>query len=153
MKKNNVILLIPHYKNIEGLYVSLSSIDKNENLDILIVDDGSNITIDEDKLKLSFLGKGQVFFEYLEENSGIEIALNKGLNFILNKKYKYTARLDCGDICIKDRFNIQENFLETNQDIALVGTNVNFLDTEGKLLYTLTVPEKDKQIRKKMFIY
>lgn len=152
MKKNNVILLIPHYKNIEGLYVSLSSIDKNENLDILIVDDGSNITIDEDKLKLSFLGKGQVFFEYLEENSGIEIALNKGLNFILNKKYKYTARLDCGDICIKDRFNIQENFLEANQDIALVGTNVNFLDTEGKLLYTLTVPEKDKQIRKKMFI-
>ena len=111
MNRNKVILLIPHYKNMNGLCTSLSSIDKNENLDILIVDDGSNIGFDENKIRTSFFGKGFVFFEYLKENSGIEIALNRGLDFILNKKYTYTARLDCGDICIKDRFKIQESYL------------------------------------------
>ncbi|PQJ77190.1 glycosyltransferase [Polaribacter glomeratus] len=152
MNRNNIILLIPHYKNIDGLYASLSSIDKNENLDVLIVDDGSNLDIDETKIRASFIGNGVVFFEYLKENSGIEIALNKGLNFSTKNKYKYTARLDCGDICVKDRFKIQETYLELHQDISLVGTNVDFLDTKGNLLYTLNVPEKDKQIRKKMFI-
>jgi hypothetical protein len=152
MNRNSVILLIPHYKNIKGLYDSLSSIGTNENLDILIVDDGSNIYLDEDKLRASFLGKGVVFFEYLKENKGIEIALNKGLEFILNKEYIYTSRLDCGDLCVKDRFKIQESYLDLNKDISLVGTNVDFLDTKGSLLYTLAVPKKDKQIRKKMFI-
>jgi len=76
MNRNKVILLIPHYKNMKGLCTSLSSIDKNESLDILIVDDGSNMDFDENKIRTSFLGKGLVFFEYLKENSGIEIALN-----------------------------------------------------------------------------
>jgi hypothetical protein len=152
MNKNNTILLIPHYKNIDGLYASLSSIDKNENLDVLIVDDGSNLDIDETKIRASFIGNRAVFFEYLKENSGIEIALNEGLKFIIKNKYKYTARLDCGDICVKNRFKIQETYLELNEDISLVGTNVDFLDTKGNLLYTLNLPEKDKQIRKKMFI-
>jgi hypothetical protein len=152
MNKNKTILLIPHYKNIDGLYASLSSIDKNENLDVLIVDDGSKVVLDETKIKGIFLGNGAVFFEYLKQNSGIEIALNEGLKFIIKNKYKYTARLDCGDICINDRFKIQETYLELNEDISLVGTNVDFLDIKGNLLYTLNVPEKDKQIRKKMFI-
>lgn len=152
MKRNKVILLIPHYKNLNGLMTSISSIDKDEYLDILIVDDGSNIEIDENKVSAAFLGTGDVYFQYLKENKGIEMALNKGLEFILNKNYIYTARLDCGDICIKERFKTQELFLDYNKDISLVGTNVDFLDTKGSLLYTLKVPEKDKQIRKKMFI-
>lgn len=152
MKRNRVILLIPHYKNLKGLMTSISSIDKDEYLDILIVDDGSNLEIDEKKLSAAFLGNGNVYFQYLKENKGIEIALNTGLEFILNKNYIYTARLDCGDICIKERFKTQELFLDSNTDISLVGSNVDFLDTKGNLIYTLKVPEKDKQIRNKMFI-
>ena len=152
MNRNNVVLLIPHYKNLDGLCTSLSSIDKNECLDVLIIDDGSNIDFDENKIRTFFFGKGFVFFQYLKENSGIEIALNNGLEFILNKKYTYTARLDCGDLCVKDRFKTQETYLDLNKDISLVGTNVDFLDTNGNLVYTLIVPEKDELIRKKMFI-
>lgn len=61
MDKNRVILLIPHYNNINGLFTSLSSINKEENLDVLIVDDGSKVRIDEHKLTAAYLGKGTVF--------------------------------------------------------------------------------------------
>lgn len=149
---NKVILLIPHFNNPKGLYKSLKSIGKDELLDVIIVDDGSSIKFDENKVKSSYLGEGSIFFEYLKGNKGIEIALNIGLEFILNRKYEFTARLDCGDICINDRFKNQQLFLETNKEIVLVGSNVDFLDIKGKLVYTLKVPEKDKHIRKKMFI-
>jgi hypothetical protein len=150
--KNKVILLIPHYKNVKGLKTSLLSIGNKENLDVLIVDDGSNIMIDEEDIRNCFLGQGNVSFIYLKENKGIEIALNTGLKYILDKKYELTSRLDCGDICVKDRFKQQQSFLEKNKDIVLVGSNVNFVDTSGNLVYVLKVPEKDKRIRKKMFI-
>jgi len=149
---NKVILLIPHYNNPSGLCKSLKSIGIDEFLDVIVVDDGSTIKFDESKVKSSYLGKGVVYFKYLKVNKGIEIALNQGLEFILNKKYKFTARLDCGDICVKDRFKIQETFLKLNNEVALVGSNVDFVNLNGNLVYTLKVPEKDKLIRKKMFL-
>lgn len=149
---NRTILLIPHYNYPIGLYKSLKSIDKEELLDIIIVDDGSTIKFEEKKVRSTYLGRGDVYFEYLIENKGIEIALNKGLEFNLKNKYEFTARLDCGDVCIKDRFKIQESFLDCNKEISLVGSNVDFVDLKSNLLYTLKVPEKDKLIRKKMFI-
>ena len=149
---NKVILLIPHYNNIKGLKTSLLSIGNEEKIDVLIIDDGSESIIDEEEVRMCFLGQGNVSFIYLKENKGIEIALNTGLKYILDKKYELTSRLDCGDICVKDRFKQQQSFLEKNKDIVLVGSNVNFVDTSGNLAYVLKVPEKDKRIRKKMFI-
>ncbi|QXP63429.1 MULTISPECIES: glycosyltransferase [unclassified Polaribacter] len=149
---NRVILLIPHFNNPIGLYKSLKSINKEEFLDVIIVDDGSAIKFDENTVRSSYLANGEVYFEYLPENKGIEIALNKGLEFILKKEYEFTARLDCGDVCIEERFKIQESFLDFNKEIVLVGSNVEFVDLKGNLVYTLKVPEKDKLIRKKMFI-
>ncbi|MDG1111499.1 MAG: glycosyl transferase family 2, partial [Polaribacter sp.] len=94
----------------------------------------------------------KIFFIYLQQNSGIEIALNKGLEYIIKNKYTYTARLDCGDICLGDRFQLQKYFLKEAPSISLVGSNVNFVDTNGAHLYTVKVPEKDEFIRKKMYV-
>ena len=149
---NKVILLIPYFNNPKGLYTSLKSINKEEELDILIVDDGSTIKFDEVICKSSFLAKGDVYFNSLEVNKGIEHALNLGLKTILNKEYKYIARLDCGDICARDRFLKQVSFLERNSDISLIGSNVNFMNSKGEFLYKLITPSKDKVIRKKMYI-
>ena len=74
---NKLVLLIPHYDNHKGLLVSLASIGCNENLDVLIVDDGSNNKFDEIEVKKAFQATGNIFFIYLQQNSGIEIALNK----------------------------------------------------------------------------
>lgn len=149
---NDVIVLIPHFNNIKGLYKSLASIGENENIDVLIVDDGSVVDIDQKVIKSFFKAKGEVFFEFLKVNSGIEIALNTGLKIILKKGYKYIARLDCGDKCLQDRFKKQLLFLENNTEISLVGTNVSFFDEQENFLYNLKVPTDDGRIRKKMYI-
>ena len=150
---NNSIVLIPHYNNFNGLLKSISSIEINENIDVLIVDDGSNKnTINEVKIKDSFKGYGNIYFKYLLKNKGIEYALNEGLKFIIKKKYKYTARLDCDDICLNRRFYKQKQFLENNPEIKLIGSNVIFKDTKGNTLYKLNLPEKHKDIKKKMYL-
>jgi glycosyltransferase involved in cell wall biosynthesis len=149
---NNLILLIPHYNNLSGLTASLGSINREEKLDVIIVDDGSDKQIDESKIRNSFLAEGSIEFIYLKKNRGIEIALNVGLEYIVKKNYTYTARLDCGDFCLNNRFRDQKLFLENNNKISLVGSNVKFFDTNGIYLYTLKVPTSDKLIRKKMFI-
>ena len=149
---NSVILLIPHFNNPEGLCKSLQSIGLNECVDILIVDDGSKKQqIDEATLKLVFKAKGTIYFEYLQENQGIENALNHGLQFILTKQYQYIARIDCGDLCLGERFRIQQQFLTENREIKIVGTNVIAVGIDDKFLYKLTMPEKDEEIRNKMY--
>ena len=149
---NNTIVLIPHFNNLKGLYKSISSIGLNECVDILIVDDGSSSKIIEKEVNAKFKAQGILFIEYLESNLGIEHALNKGLEIILEKGYKYTARLDCGDICVDNRFKVQEAFLETHSEIVLVGSNVNFVDTSGNLIYYLKMPSENVEIKKKMYL-
>ncbi len=147
-----LILLIPHYNNPKGLLASIASIGATEEIDVLIVDDGSQDALDEEKIRASLKAKGAIFFLYLSENKGIEQALNSGLEFILKKKYIFTARLDCGDICHPKRFQKQVDFLTKEKDIALVGSSVHFVNTQGTFLYKVTVPTTDSLIRKKMFV-
>lgn len=152
--KNNVALLIPHYNNPEGLIKSINSIDDIQDIDVFVIDDGSEEEkIDEIKTNKFFKNNGQIFFFYLKQNQGIEHALNEGINQILQiNNYKYTARLDCGDLCEKDRFYKQRKFLDENLDVKLLGTNVKAQNQDGKFLYTLKFPQKHKDIKNKMYI-
>jgi len=149
---NNVILLIPHYNNPEGLEKSIASIGESEVLDLMIIDDGSTISFEEKRIRTAFKARGSVFFKYLKTNQGIEYALNVGLKYIIEKGYTYTARLDCGDICVSDRFIKQVSFLNENKDISLIGSDVDFVSTKGDFLYKLKVPKENKVIRRKMYI-
>ncbi len=148
---NKTLLLIPHYNNQEGLKKSIRSICAKEKIDILVVDDGSSNSLDEVLIIKGFKAQGSIFFQYLGKNKGIEHALNFGLEIACNKKYKFLARLDCGDTIIGSRFEIQEQFLEKN-DIALVGSNVNFVNEKGEVLYKVSLPTTDTDIRKKMYL-
>lgn len=151
---NETVLLIPHFNNPSGLISSLSSIDKSECIDIVIVDDGSRrYKIEETVVNNSFKASGNITYLYLIENLGIEYALNLGLDFIIEQnKYKYIARLDCGDICLGKRFKIQEAFLREKPEIKLVGSNVICTNLEGVFLYKFLYPEKSEEIKNKMFL-
>jgi glycosyltransferase involved in cell wall biosynthesis len=150
---NRTILLIPHYNNPEGLNRSLASIDVSENIDVIIVDDGSRkALINEKALNTSFRASGTIKYIYLAENQGIERALNAGLDYILSKEYEYIARLDSDDECIGNRFKIQESFLDIHQDIVLVGSNAIAVSPEGEFLFNIIKPEHSEDIRNKMFL-
>ena len=150
---NKVVVLIPHFNNVEGLKKSIISINENENLDLLIVDDGSLIErINEEEIISVFSVKGKIIFIYMDENKGIEHALNNGLKYLIDKEYKYIARLDVGDICLNMRFKKQFDFLEQNEEIGLIGSNVLIKDIQGNLLYKIKVPTDSVSIKNRMFI-
>jgi hypothetical protein len=151
---NNCALLIPHYNNPEGLVKSIQSIDESENIDIFIIDDGSlKNKIDESQIRKVFAANGKIYFDYFDKNKGIEHALNRGLNLISEKgNYKFIARLDCGDLCLGKRFQIQQTFLEENEQIVLVGSNARAVDVNNNFLYNYVHPEKDKEIKNKMHV-
>lgn len=151
---NKSVLLIPHYNNPMGLISSIASIQASEKIDIVVVDDGSiNRKIDETATRNALKSKGEIIYLYLKKNEGIEYALNAGLDYIVKKQqYQFIARLDCGDICLGNRFHIQETFLIENPDIKLVGSNAIAVNTEGKFLYNTIFPENSKEIENKMFI-
>lgn len=151
---NKIALLIPHYNEPNGLIKSLNSISQNEAIDVFVIDDGSiKEKINEHEARKAFSANGNIFFKYLIKNIGLENALNEGLKMIVEKEnYTFIARLDCGDTCIGNRFEIQEKFLNKNPDIMLVGSKVICVDMKDNFLYNIDYPEKDKEIRKKMYI-
>jgi len=149
--KNKVLLLIPHYNRPEKLQLSIESIDENEKIDVIIVDDGSIEIFDEKKIQSSFRGHGTIFFKYLDNNQGIEEALNVGLKFGIENKYEFIARLDCGDLCTNNRFLKQENFLENNLDYGLVGSQVLFFELDSDKTFILRFPTDNKSIKNKLF--
>jgi glycosyltransferase involved in cell wall biosynthesis len=65
------------------------------------------------------------------KNLGLQISLNKGLKVA---RGKYIARMDADDISLKERFNIQVNYLESNPDIYLIGGSAIVIDEGGNKL-------------------
>ena len=146
-------MLIPHYNNPAGLLNSVASIGPTENVDVLVVDDGSSVRFQETKIRQSARFGRQIFFVYLPQNQGIGAALNAGLVWIRLRKYEYVARLDCGDLCHPKRFEKQEAFLSQNPKIDLVGSWALYVDEAGEKLLQMKPPTTDAEIRRKIFLF
>jgi len=150
MNKAEVAVLIPHYNNPKELKRSLLSIQENINIDVVVVDDGSKEKPQESEL-INNYKNGYLYFVDLPENQGIEYALNKGLEVIQAKNYKYIGRLDCGDLCKENRFQKQIEYLNNNKQTYLLGTWVNIVDEDHNYQYTLKHPTSYEDIKNKMF--
>lgn len=149
---NKTAVLLTHYNSPEDLYSVLRTIDQSEKIDLIIVDDGSNDFFDEEIVKQSFGAKGLIHFIYSKKNGGVPIATNIGLRYLKEKGYSYIARLDCGDKVIGRRFKIQEEFLDTNPDIGLVGSYTRFSTTTGEHIYDLCPKTEAHDINKHMHV-
>ncbi|MBJ8189868.1 glycosyltransferase [Bacillus cereus] len=146
---NKIAVLIPVYNNEEGLIRSLNSLEDEEILlDIVVVNDGS----DKEPVIPKEDFKNNIILLNLSENQGIEMALNKGLEFILKNNYNYVGRLDAGDLIVKGRFVKQVKYLECNEEYMLVGSDVEYVNTDGNHMFNIQLPKGYKQIRKKMHV-
>lgn len=150
------IVLIPHYNNLDGLKKSLSCVFHPVGIDILVVDDGSNA---KNKPSLSALkselnARVNLKVIHLFENKGITGALNYGLNTILEEdSHEFIARIDCGDTCVKNRFLLQEKYMDEHPDTSLVGSWVKWVNnSSGKALFSYKPPSDNNRIKKKMSI-
>lgn len=83
-------------------------------------------------------------------NKGLIYSLNKGFD---NAKGKYILRFDADDICLKDRFEIQYNFMESNPEIALMSAYATwFFDGCKFISRTIKSATENEKIKAK-FIF
>ena len=144
--RTSVAMLIPVYNGQAGLNRSCASLRADSSYDVVIVDDGSNPAISAPR----GLDPARVTLLRLGKNQGITRALNHGLGWILQRGYKYVARLDAGDLVLPRRIERQLAFLESHPDHAIVGGQTRFVDMHGSETFRDQFPASDSLIRRAM---
>ncbi len=114
--------------------------------EFLIVDDGST--------DLTAI----ILQEYKERDKRIKIITNSqclGLTKSLNRALRqaqgeYIARMDDDDICIKNRFEKQIDFMDKNPEVVLCGTLGFIIDEKGEIIGEKNLALSYKDIKKKL---
>ncbi|MES1220761.1 MAG: glycosyltransferase, partial [Bacteroidota bacterium] len=141
-------VLIPCFNNLQGLKKSIESIfyDKGKYL-IVVVDDGSSEIISNETVSGRNSKEAPVHIIRLQQNKGIAVALNTGLQWIMDTvNCDYIARLDCGDTCDASRFYKQVEHLRVNTDTLLLGSWCYFQNQDKNIRYKHRTPVKHESI-------
>ncbi|HBC5606404.1 TPA: glycosyltransferase [Klebsiella oxytoca] len=148
MMKKYAILIPSYNSKLHDIVKTFTDIPVNS--DVFVIDDGSIVPF-ADVVGSSLNAFQNLKIIRLDVNCGIENALNKGLECIIDN-YDFVARLDIGDTCQAERYLQQANFLAENKDYSIIGCWASFYNEKGQFLFENKTPVSDKEIRKKMFI-
>lgn len=129
-----------NYKTFKTIDSCLNQTYKN--FEIIIVLNGDNLDVKK-KLILEKYNLINCIKIIQSEFIGLSTNLNIGLHFC---KYEYVARIDNGDISHHSRLEKQLNILEKNNNIAVVGSNYNIVNSE-KIISKSTLPLNNSEIR------
>ncbi len=112
------------YKDFELIIINDCSCDRTEEI-ILSYDDP------------------RIVYVKNEQNLGVAKTLNVGLEIA---KGEYIARMDADDMSLPQRFAKQVAFLNANEDVAVLGTNVETFNETGTICtgWSATDPEQMK---------
>ena len=80
-----------------------------------------------------------------DEKRGFVKSLNVGLSYASGK---YMARIDSDDYCEISRFEKQVTYLETHQDIDVLGTNLTLIDKDSNVISKRQYKTSHKEIKK-----
>lgn len=111
--------------------------------ELIMCDDGSEDNTIEIALKYVAKYPNKIIVLKNEKNLGLNATLNKCLNVA---KGKYIARMDGDDICNPKRFEKEVAVLESEKDIAIVSSDMDYFDdsgTWGKLSHPEYPKDKD----------
>lgn len=123
-------------KNVAALRRALSSVHEQNyasRYEILIVDDGSTLPIENlaDVIGRDFLAATR--FVTLPRNGGISAALNRGIR---EARYPLIARLDCDDRWYPTKIEKQLALFASDPDLSVTATGMTRVDADGKLIDT-----------------
>lgn len=112
-----------------------------KDFEFLIINDGStdlskNIILSYNDLRIRLIDN--------ENNIGLTRSLNKGLKLA---RGKYIARMDADDVSMPERFEAQINFMENHPDVGLLGSWVEVINEEDKIIDIWELPETHVHIR------
>ena len=123
-----VSVIMPVYNGAQYLQEAIDSILQQtyRDFEFIIIDDGSTDNSLEIIRMNADLDKRIVLLQN-EQNSGICVTLNKGLEVA---KGEYIVRMDCDDISELNRLAIQVAFMDSHPEYGLVGSNTKLFGEE-----------------------
>lgn len=146
-----VSIVFPVYnEKIDFLEKSINSIlsQTYKNIELIIADDSTNeATI---KKINDYATNPKVVVNRSNSKRNLPIALNDAINIA---KGDYIARADADDIQEPTRIEEQTFFLENSPETYLIGTNVIYINEEGRLIKEKKYPETNEQITKAIHIH
>jgi glycosyltransferase involved in cell wall biosynthesis len=151
MNYDSISIIIPVYNvNTVLLSKSFESITNQtfKNFEAIIIDDSTNILTSQHCKEYCNLDNR---FRYIRpsEKLGLVNALNLGIKTC---KFDLVARFDSDDICIVDRLEKQISFMKNNQDIDVLGGNIEVINSDDVYLYTREYPTNHLEIARSMHI-
>ncbi len=134
-----ISVILPIYNASLYLKDAIDSIlnQSFRDFELIVYDDGST---DGSRTIVDSYQDDRIIKRYFDDNQGLIKILNLGFS---EAKGKYIARMDADDISHPNRFEIQRNFLESNPEIGICGTQLELIHT-GELLER---PTEDGDIR------
>ena len=134
-----ISVIMPAYNSSRYLSYSIDSVisQSYKNFELILIYDQS----EDDTLEIinKYVVDDPRIFKYFSGKNSISDALNLGIE---NCKGSLIARMDSDDICFKDRFENQVNYLQKN-NLDICGGNVEFIDSEGQTKGISQLPESD----------
>lgn len=129
-----VSVIIPVYNGSNFLAIAINSVlnQTYSNIELLIVNDGSNDDGKTERIALSFKSDRIKIRYFYQENGGVASALNKGINECSGE---YICWLSHDDAFPKDRIEKQVNFLAKqteDREHAIPYTKTKLIDERGK---------------------
>lgn len=131
-----VSVLIPLFNRAKYIQETINSALSQEydNLEIIVVDDGS--TDGGDKLVEAFLNTGRV--QLFRHEGGVNRGQSISLNLALNKaRGEYIAVLDSDDIFLPNKLKDQVDYLQAHPEVGLVYGMGFGVDAAGKEVYKI----------------
>ena len=117
--------------------------------EFIIVDDGSTDctwTIINEFAK----NDNRIILLKNERNLKLSKTLNKAINIA---RGEYIARIDCDDWSYPYRLEKQYEFMENNLEVGILGSSIEIINPEGKIIGKREYELNDPDIRKKIFKY
>ncbi len=132
-----VSVLLPVYNGQPYLEKAVQSIlgQTFEDFEFIIINDGS---ADGSKAVLErFADRDDRIRLVHQENQGLVPSLNRGLSMA---KGRYIARMDADDISLPERLEHQVQFLDSNPEVGVVGTQHVWIGADGEVTHRPSLP-------------
>ncbi len=118
-----ITIIIPYFNTLDSTLELLNSIPNNPNIEIIIVDDKSEIKIDESLLRI-FPDRRIIYLENKTNKKGAGTCRNIGIR---NASGKWIIFADSDDLFVQDFYDLIEVYFSINYDVVFFPpTSKNF---------------------------
>lgn len=142
-----ISVILPVFNSEDYIEAAVKSIlsQSYTNFELIIINDGST---DRSEEKILQFKDERIRYIRNEKNIGLARSLNKAMGL---SAANYIARMDQDDVSLPHRFKKQIEFLLQHPEIAILGTEVDVIDKDGKWVDTWHFPTDPEQVRSDIY--